>query len=111
MFFDVGFDVDNPKSKDDPCILHTLISGLDAVESEKMSDENIVQSVMKTLRHLFSDIPIPDPLASHVSRWGNDTFSFGSYSFLPPGSSGEDYQSLQSPVCADGDLIELGEHT
>ena len=110
MFFDVGFGIDNPKSKDDPCILHTLISGLDAVEIEKMSDENIVQSVVKTLRHLFSDISIPEPLAYHVSRWGNDTFSFGSYSFLPPGSSDEDYQSLQSPVCADGDLIELGEH-
>jgi len=33
MFFDVGFNLSNPDSPNNPCILHTLISGLDAVRS------------------------------------------------------------------------------
>ena len=109
MFFDVGFDLEDPNNKNNPNILHTLISGLDAVKSEKLSDEDVVREVMDTLRHLYSEVTIPPPVAFKMSRWGNDSFSQGAYSFLPPGASDEDYKSLQSAVCADGDFIELGD--
>jgi hypothetical protein len=108
MFFDVGFDLKNPDNPNNPCILHTLISGLDAVRSEKLSDETVVGEVMDTLRHLFSEVSVPDPVAFQISRWGGDSFAQGAYSFLPPGASAEDYHTLQSAVCADGDSIELG---
>jgi len=109
MFFDVGFDLEDPNNPNNPNILHTLISGLDAVNSEKLSDDDVVREVMDTLRHLYSEITIPPPVAFKMSRWGNDSFSQGAYSFLPPGTSDEDYKSLQSAVCAEGDFIELGD--
>jgi hypothetical protein len=108
MFFDVGFDPER-NSAEDPHILHTLISGLDAIRGENLSDKSIVEEVMTTLRHLFSDISIPQPITYKVSRWGGDDFSQGAYSFLPPGSSDQDYFSLQSSVCSDGDIFSVGE--
>lgn len=108
MFFDVGFDLSNPGDPDNPNILHTLISGLDAVNAENLADDVIVHKVMKILKHLFSDVEIPEPKAYLITRWCSDNCSQGAYSFLAPGSSDQDYLSLQSPVCADGDFLHVG---
>lgn len=108
MFFDLGFDPQKDDSSD-PHILHTLISGIDAVRGENLTDESIVREVMFTLRHLFQGINVPNHVAFKVSRWGGDTFSQGAYSFLPPGTSEQDYLSLQSSVCADGDFYTVGD--
>jgi len=108
MFYDVGFDLANPGNPDNPNILHTLISGIDAVNAENLSDDVIVDQVMIILKHLYADIEIPKPKAFLVTRWCSDNCSRGAYSFLAPGSSDQDYLSLQSPVCADGDSLQLG---
>ncbi len=108
MFFDVGFDPEK-NSSEDPHILHTLVSGMDAIRGEKLSDQSIIEEVMCTLRHLFSDLTVPQPIAYKISRWGSDEFSQGAYSFLPPGSSDQDYFSLQSSVCSDGDIFSVGD--
>jgi hypothetical protein len=108
MFFDVGFDVNNPENNNNPNILHTLISGIDAVRAETLSDNVIVDQVMTVLKHLFSDIEIPAPITYRITRWCSDTYSQGAYSFLAPGSSDQDYSSLQSSLCAEGDFLQLG---
>ena len=120
MFFDMGKLLKTENST--PAILMTLISGKEAVESEQVSDEALVDDVLQTLRVLFSDQVVPEPLASKATRWGGDEFSRGCYTFLPPGTSDQDFQILQSPINGNGDSLVLegsetmrlfwaGEHT
>jgi hypothetical protein len=37
-------------------------------------------------------------VASHVTRWGSDPFSRGSYSYVAVGATGKDYDKLALPV-------------
>jgi len=48
-------------------------------------------------------------LKTLVTRWQNDTFCYGSYSYVAKGSSGEDYDTLATPVA--GRLFFAGEAT
>ena len=122
MFFDVGKGMAVGENDSRPAILMVLISGMEAVASELMTEEEVVQDVTSTLRCLFTDKVVPDPVASKVTRWGSDKFSRGCYTFLPPGATDQDFQILQSPVNGNGDSIVLegsetmrlfwaGEHT
>lgn len=121
MFVDIGMTLVSTK-EDPPAILMSLISGREAVACEQKTDEDVVREVMETLRELLSSINIPEPIAHKVTRWGSDEFSRGSYTFLTPGSTDEDFEVLQSPVNGNGDSILLegsetmrlffaGEHT
>lgn len=42
--------------------------------------------------------PTPVPTATCVTRWANDPFSFGAYSYVPVGGSGQDYEELAQPA-------------
>jgi monoamine oxidase len=120
MFFDVGKLLGS--KGDHPAIIMSLVSGKEAVALECLSDSQIVDDVMITLRLLFSNMRLPDPKDYKISRWGKDRFSRGSYTFLPPGATDQDFHLLQSPVNANGDSLLLegsevmrlffaGEHT
>ncbi|MFN8535010.1 MAG: FAD-dependent oxidoreductase [Dehalococcoidia bacterium] len=71
-------------------------------------DDSIVASAMDVLRTIFGR-GIPAPTATLLTRWGADPFSRGSYSHLPPGASGADYDALARP--ASDRLFFAGEHT
>lgn len=120
MFFDVGRTVDS--SPGAPAILMSLVSGKEAVQCEWLSEEALIKQTLDTLRAIFTSTTIPEPIAYRATRWGSDEFSRGSYTFLPPGATDQDFQSLQSPINANGDSILLegfetmrvffaGEHT
>jgi lysine-specific histone demethylase 1 len=122
MFFDIGRRLGS--DDDAPAILMSLVSGKEAVALEFLTNEEVVKEAMDTLRSIFSvpSIVVPDPISSKVTRWGKDRFSRGSYSYLPPGSTDQDFHLLQSPVNANGDSLLLegtevmrlffaGEHT
>jgi hypothetical protein len=120
MFFDVGKTL--VPGSEAPAVLMTLLSGIDAVEFELKSDNEILLSVMQTLRSLFSNIKVPEPIAFRFTRWGSDKFSRGSHTFVPPGATDQDFQILQSPINGNGDSLLLdgsetmrlffaGEHT
>lgn len=120
MFFDVGKTLDT--SVEAPAILMSLISGNEAVDCEWLSDEDLVAQTLSTLRTMFSKLSIPVPIAFRRTRWGSDRFSRGSYTFLTPGTTDQDFQILQSPVNSNGDSLLLegsetmrlffaGEHT
>jgi monoamine oxidase len=49
------------------------------------------------------------PVASIITRWRQDPFAFGSYSYLPPGASPADRAALGASV--DGRLFFAGEAT
>ena len=75
---------------------------------EELSDDEIVAGAMQTLRVMFGD-NIPEPEGVLITRWGQDSYSFGAYSHIPPFASGEDYDALAEPV--DDVLFFAGEAT
>lgn len=124
MFLDVSKAMDPVATTKSPAVLMTLISGCEAVTCEEMSEADFVAQIMETLRTIFTKITVPDPIAFKVSTWGSDKFARGSYTFLGPGSTDEDFETLQSPVNGNGDssllepprsetmrLFFVGEHT
>jgi monoamine oxidase len=52
---------------------------------------------MQVLRKLFGS-EIPEPSGQLVTRWASDSFSFGSYSYLPLGATEADYAQLGSAL-------------
>ena len=121
MFLDVGRTL-NRDDVEPPAILMTLISGSEAVVAERMSDEELTNDIISTLKILYSEIDVPSPTSVRITRWGGDEFSRGCYTFLPPGTSDQDYFLLQAPCNAKGEafmvdksetmrLFFCGEHT
>lgn len=51
---------------------------------------------------------VPAPVGSHVSRWRQDPWALGSYSFLPVGSSSKDRKALYAADW-EGRLFLAGE--
>jgi hypothetical protein len=120
MFFDVGKTLG--RADDMPAVLMTLISGNEAVDCERLSSKELVADTLRTLQTIFSDVTVPEPIAYKTTNWGKDRFSRGSYTYLPPGSTDDDFSSLKSPINGNGDSILLdgsetmrvffaGEHT
>mmetsp|Transcript_21943 Transcript_21943/g.54208 ORF Transcript_21943/g.54208 Transcript_21943/m.54208 type:complete len:1146 (+) Transcript_21943:76-3513(+) len=104
MFFDVG-KILGDSDGDPPAMLMSLISGKEAVKCEHLSDEELISEVMETLKTMFSNLTLPKPKFHRITRWGKDKFSRGSYTFLPPGATDQDFQSLQSPINGNGDSL------
>ncbi len=52
---------------------------------------------------------IPDPIGYLITRWGDDPFALGSYSFIGVGASSDDRRALARPV--DGRVFFAGEAT
>ena len=92
--------------------LIALIAGDAALSVESSeTDSETVQGVMTVLREIFEkrQITVPDPVDSHVTRWGMDPYARGSYSNISPRGTGDDYDALAAPV---GDkLFFAGEAT
>ncbi len=63
--------------------------------------------MMKILRQYFGS-RIPEPLDFCLSRWGQDPFTFGAYSIVPPGTNARDFDALGLNV---GPLYFAGEAT
>lgn len=64
---------------------------------EQSSDRAIVDAAMRVLRTIHGS-SIPDPEEALITRWTSDAFARGSYSCIPPGASGSDYDALAEPV-------------
>lgn len=73
-----------------------------------MNDTEIVEKAMNILKMIYGD-KVEDPIQVQVTRWGQDVYSFGSYSYIKVGSNGSDCITCGKPVkpC----LFFAGEHT
>ena len=111
MFHDVGKALAiNKENSEAPPILMSLVSGKEAVACECLSDDQLIDEVMDTLNAIFaSKVTVPRPSAYRITRWGKDKFARGSYVFLPPGATDQDFQVLQSPINGNGDSLLLDE--
>lgn len=93
-------------------LLVALVAGDAAVKFETMSPVESVKRVLDILRGIFhpKGIAVPDPVQAVCTRWGKDQFTYGSYSYVAIGSSGDDYDILAESV-GDGRVFFAGEAT
>lgn len=91
-------------------MISALVAGQAAIDLEAMSDAQVLQRVMRRLRQYHPTCNVPDPVSSIVTRWGQDPWTLGSYSSVPPGSAGAtDYHEVAANV--DGRIFFAGEAT
>ncbi|WP_051021051.1 FAD-dependent oxidoreductase [Synechococcus sp. PCC 6312] len=64
---------------------------------ESLGNADIIKAGLDTLQTIFGP-KIPAPTGTLITRWGQDPFSWGAYSHLPPGASPADYQTLAQPI-------------
>jgi len=89
-------------------ILTAIAAGDHARELERLKDSEIVAGAQRVLRKIYGR-GVPEPEGVQVTRWGADRFALGSYSYVPVGSSGDDYDALAEPVSRR--LLFAGEAT
>lgn len=89
-------------------ILVAFNTGSHALTLETLTDDQIAAQMLGVLR-MVQGGPIPDPTEIVITRWGQDPFSNGSYSFLPVGSSPSDQDTYGQPV--GGRILFAGEAT
>lgn len=87
-------------------VLLGFVSGSPARQLEQQTDAQIVELALSTLRQMFAQ-PIPQPESYQITRWGQDPYARGSYSYSAVGSLPAQRQSLSTPI--DGQLVFAGE--
>lgn len=102
MFWNVKKTVGAP-------VLIALLVGKAGIDGQNISSSDHVSHALLVLRKLFGEEKVPDPVASVVTDWGRDPYSYGAYSYVAVGSSGEDYDILGRPV--ENCLFFAGEAT
>lgn len=89
-------------------MLLTFAGGPRGREVEAMSDEQVVASVLSSLRRIYGE-RVAEPVGSWVTGWGSDPLSCGSYSYVAVGASHHDHDAMATPV---GGVLHLaGEAT
>ncbi|OWM75006.1 hypothetical protein CDL15_Pgr021357 [Punica granatum] len=79
-------------------VLIALLVGKAAKDGEHMSPQDHADHAVMVLRKLFGEASVPNPVGSVVTDWGRDPFSYGAYSYVAIGASGEDYDIIGKPV-------------
>ncbi|KAF3649201.1 hypothetical protein FXO37_19071 [Capsicum annuum] len=90
-------------------VLIALVFGKAAINGQEMSSSDNVKHSLLVLHKLYGENKVPDPVASGVTNWGKDPYSYGAYSYVAVGSSGEDCDILGRPV--ENCLFFAGEAT
>ena len=79
-------------------VLVGFASGKRGSAVERLTDKEITEDAIASLRSMFGYDKVPDPTKSIVTRWETDEFSRGSYSFLAVGSTKQSRIDLARPV-------------
>ncbi|KAJ8102444.1 flavin-containing amine oxidoreductase-domain containing protein [Lipomyces tetrasporus] len=90
--------------------LVALMAGQAAVDTSRHPDEVLIRDATYVLSRMYPSVAIPHPTETIITRWHQDPFSRGSYSFVGPNATGEDYDTLAAPTC-DDNLFFAGEAT
>jgi monoamine oxidase len=74
-----------------------FIGGDTAKALEKKSDAVVKAEIMTKLRGYFG-VEVPEPIGFLMTRWSEDLYTQGSYSYIPVGASGKDYDVIGEPL-------------
>lgn len=77
-------------------VLAALVGGAGARRLETLPDAMVVDEGVAALRKMFG-ASVPEPEAFRITRWAQDPFSRGSYSYLHVGASPDDHDLLGTP--------------
>jgi monoamine oxidase len=78
-----------------PCLL-ALVAGSHAKALARESEKKAGEGALAALRTMFGKVP--EPRAVTVTRWASDRFALGSHSYLAPGATSADRETLAEPV-------------
>lgn len=85
----------------EPALKKPILLGFNAgkfgKEIESWSDEKIIMDAMKNLRQIYGN-SIPQPIDYQLTRWSQDSFTFGSYSYYATNSTPNHRQELAKPI-------------
>ena len=81
-----------------PPVLAVLFAGEAGAALEDAPDGAGATAALAALRGAFGEGAVPEPVASIETRWKNEPYSRGSYSFVAPGATGATYDALARPV-------------
>jgi len=98
----------NYRTFSDANVLVTFGFGNYGFELEKLSDAQIQSQVMQTLRTIYGN-EIPEPKRMVVTRWSQNPYSYGAYSYPTVGMNEDDFDQMAEPVA--NRLLFAGEHT
>ncbi|ESO09302.1 hypothetical protein HELRODRAFT_190449 [Helobdella robusta] len=90
-------------------ILTTFLTGNSAKIVKSMSDKDIISMCMNTLKKLFPEEDIPEPLSYLVTRWQEDPHAGLSYCYIPVGCNEDVFDLIAQSV--DDKLFFAGEAT
>ncbi|KRY41082.1 Lysine-specific histone demethylase 1B [Trichinella spiralis] len=108
-FFNVFYDFTPPGSSDDETcnVLMCYLSGESAQLIHSKTDEAIVDLCVQTLRRMFPEEDIPEPMKYMVTRWGQDPDIGMAYSYICVGATGDDYDAMAETVKGRVHFAEL----
>lgn len=89
-------------------MLIALMAGTAAYSVEETDNESLIAEVTGRLAKVFSPTEIPRPSEVIVTRWKQDPFARGSYSYVGPQTQTGDYDVMAQPV---GPIHFAGEAT
>jgi monoamine oxidase len=98
----------NYRTFSDENILLGLSVGAYAAKTEAMSDTEMTADAMDAVRTMFGR-DVPEPQDVRLTRWSQDPFSRGAYSYAAHGAKPDDFDALAAPV--EKTLLFAGEHT
>lgn len=90
-------DMTEANANRDPVIICFTGGSFSKTPRTQLTDEQMVAQVEKAMAAIYGVEP-PKPIASAVTRWVEDPFALGSYSFVPVGGSQHDMRALAKPV-------------
>lgn len=90
----------------EPTLL-TFAAGPCAEAIRDWTDEQVVESVMESLRGLYGD-RVTDPVDVRITHWQDDPYAHGAYAYMRVGSSPEDHDRLAEPI---GGVLHLAGET
>ncbi|XP_021378631.1 spermine oxidase-like [Mizuhopecten yessoensis] len=79
-------------------VLVGWLSGKEALYMESLTEEQVGQDIVSFLKKFLKKKDIPQPKKVIRTRWGNNRYTRGSYSFIQVGASMSDTELLAEPV-------------
>lgn len=88
--------------------LITYAFGDYSIQTEKMTNQQVVDEIMTHLRSIYGN-EIPEPIKMFRTKWNENQYSFGAYSFSSKGLYGGAFEVFEDPI--EDKIFFAGEHT
>ncbi len=98
----------NVKKFADANALMTFAFGDYSKQTETMTNEQIIKEIMLHLKRIYGN-DIPHPTHMLRTKWNENPYSFGAYSFVASGSRSSDFEVFEEPI--GNKVFFAGEHT